>query len=160
MVSCLLSPFAQHPPTPVASLVSHAPSGAPFAAVGSNPRFPWQEHPISFSAVFFFPALLLIVHHLHHQCHHDHMREVHFLQSVKLLWDLVFLLVMGYNEVFGRCNGAVGKVVVADIVYDENCPLPRLPKCVLTGRLWGCLHGWSNESSLFKNNISRFSYWS
>ena len=61
------------------------------------------------------------------------MREVHFLQSVKLLWDLVFLLVMGYNEVFGRCNGAVGKVVVADIVYDENCrPLPRLPKCVLT----------------------------
>jgi hypothetical protein len=41
-----------------------------------------------------------------------------------------------YNEVFGRCNGAVGKVVVADIVYDENCrPLPLLPKCVLTGRL-------------------------
>ncbi len=68
------------------------------------------------------------------------MREVHFLQSVKLSWDLVFLLVMGYNEVFGRCNGAVGKVVAADIVYDENCPLPRLPKCVLTGRLRGCLH--------------------
>ena len=142
MLSCLLSPFA-HPPTPVASLVSHAPSVAPFAAVGSNPRFPWQEHPISFSAVFFFPALLLIVHPLHHRRHHDHMREVHFLQSVKLSWDLVFLLVLGYNKVFGRCNGAVGKVVVA-----ENCPLSRLPKCVLTGRLWGYLHGWSNESSL------------
>jgi hypothetical protein len=60
------------------------------------------------------------------------MREVHFLQSVKQLsWDLVFLLVMGYNEVFGRCKGAVEKVVVADIVYDENSPLPRLPKCVV-----------------------------
>jgi len=59
------------------------------------------------------------------------MREVHFLQSVKLSWDLVFLLVLGYTEVFGRCNaGAVGKVVVADIVYDENCPLPHLPKCL------------------------------
>ena len=58
------------------------------------------------------------------------MREVHYLQSVKLSWDLVFLLVLGYNEVFGRCNGAVGKVVVA-----ENCPLSRLPKFVLTGRL-------------------------
>ena len=131
MLSCLLSPFA-HPPTPVASLVSHA----PFAAVRSKPRFPSQEHPISFSTMFFFPALLLIVHPLHHRRHHDHMREVHFLQSVKQLsWDLVFLLVMGYNEVFGRCNGAVEKVVVADIVYDENSPLPRLPKCVLTGRL-------------------------
>jgi len=45
MLSCLLSPFAQHPPTPVASLVSHAPSVAPsvapsFSAVGSKPRFP------------------------------------------------------------------------------------------------------------------------
>jgi hypothetical protein len=47
-----------------------------------------------------------------------------------------FFISYGYNEVFGRCNGgAVGKVVVADIVYDENCSLPRLPKCVLTCRL-------------------------
>lgn len=163
MFSCLLSSFA-HPPTPIASLVSHAPSVTPFAAaVGSKPRFPWQEHPISFSTVFFFPTLLLIVHLLHHWRHHDHStREVHFLQSVKLSWDLVFLLVLGYNEVFGRCNGAVGKAVVADIVYNENCPLPRLPKCgVLTGRLWGCLHGWSIESSLLKNNsCQHLSYWS
>jgi len=57
---------------------------------------------ISFSTAFFFPVLLLIVHPLHHRRYHDRMREVHFLQSVKLLWALVFLLVLGYNEVFGR----------------------------------------------------------
>jgi len=54
------------------------------------------------------------------------------------LHDVFFIQLKdyGYNEVFGRCNGgAVGKVVVADIVYDENCSLPRLPKYVLTRRL-------------------------
>ena len=37
---------------------------------------------------------------------------------------------LGAWQPCGLCNGAVGKVVT-DIVYDENCPLPGLPKCGL-----------------------------